>query len=436
MKRFLFALAMFGATNIYGQAPLQINYQAVVRGSNGDPVASGTVISLRFTIHDQTPAGTVVFSETDHDTANQFGLVNTKIGAVTSLSSVTWGSGPKYLEVELDPTGGSNLVDMGTSQLVSVPYALYAANSAPGAQGPTGQQGNQGPTGPSGAAGANGTTGATGATGLQGPTGANGNTGVNGATGPAGATGATGIGLTGASGPAGNTGANGATGATGPNGLTGATGPSGPNGVTGPTGATGFLPAGSAIGNTTYWDGTQWVVNSSNIYNAGGNVGIGTTAPGYTLQVIGTISTTNFQMTTGATTGYYLQSDGSGNGTWVPAPVGSTGSVTAGTGLSFSGSTLNSVWTQSGNSIYNNNSGPVGIGNSSPNAQAVLDLSNSTNSALVLPQIATVNTPSAPTLGMTFYNSTTGCLQVLERFSLDKCNNRRCIKYSPACMGY
>ena len=300
---------------------------------------------------------------------------------------------------------------MGTSQLVSVPYALYAANSAPGAQGPTGQQGIQGPTGPAGSVGANGTAGATGATGLQGLTGANGNTGANGTTGPAGATGAMGIGLTGATGPAGNTGANGVTGATGPNGLTGATGPSGPDGVTGSTGATGFLLSGYATGNTTYWDGTQWVVNSSNIYNAGGNVGIGTTSPGYTLQVIGTISTTNFQMTTGATNGYFLQSDGSGNGTRVPGPTGSSGSVTAGTGLSFSGSTLNSVWTQSGNNIYNNNSGPVGIGNSSPNAQAVLDLSNSTNSALVMPQIATVNTPGAPTPGMTFYNSTTGCLQ-------------------------
>jgi len=50
-------------------------------------------------------------------------------------------------------------------------------------------------------------------------------------------------------------------------------------GPAGPIGATGFLASGNAAGNTPYWDGTQWVVNSSNIHNAGSSVGIGTNTP-------------------------------------------------------------------------------------------------------------------------------------------------------------
>lgn len=98
----------------------------------------------------------------------------------------------------------------------------------------------------------------------------------------------------------GNSGATGATGPTGPGGVngepgaTGATGPSGANGqdgATGPTGATGstgLLPNGNAPGNTAYWDGIQWIINS-NIYNNGGNVGIGTVSPNATLEVQGTV---------------------------------------------------------------------------------------------------------------------------------------------------
>ncbi|NTW31353.1 MAG: hypothetical protein HGB12_01740, partial [Bacteroidetes bacterium] len=60
-------------------------------------------------------------------------------------------------------------------------------------------------------------------------------------------------------------------------------GPTGNNGAAGSTGATGLLGTGTATGNTTYWDGSQWALNSSNIYNAGGNVGIGTTSPEFKL---------------------------------------------------------------------------------------------------------------------------------------------------------
>jgi hypothetical protein len=89
----------------------------------------------------------------------------------------------------------------------------------------------------------------------------------------------------GPAGPQGATGATGATGPQGPQGAIGATGPQGATGATGPQGSSGFLTAGSAAGNTPYWDGASWVLNSSNIYNNGSNIGIGTTSPLFPLEV-------------------------------------------------------------------------------------------------------------------------------------------------------
>jgi hypothetical protein len=178
---------------------------------------------------------------------------------------------------------------------------LTGATGATGPAGPTGLTGATGPQGPIGltgavgAAGTNGTNGAVGATGLtgaigaQGPIGLTGATGATGLTGPAGLTGATGaVGATGPQGSIGLTGATGATGPAGPTGLTGATGPQGPIGLTGPAGPTGatgavgpqgpagLLSNGSTAGNTPYWNGSSWVVNNSNIYNNGDNIGLGT----------------------------------------------------------------------------------------------------------------------------------------------------------------
>jgi hypothetical protein len=69
------ALLAIISNNCLAQAPQLINYQAVVRGSNGQPVAGGTPVSLLFTIHDGSATGPLVFTETDNDTTNQFGLV-------------------------------------------------------------------------------------------------------------------------------------------------------------------------------------------------------------------------------------------------------------------------------------------------------------------------------------------------------------------------
>ncbi len=270
MKNLLLLAVLFCSIIAAAQAPPQgINYQAVVRDASGAIVAN-THVAIRFTIHDQTAAGTVVFQETHGQTTNQFGLFNSVIGTGGgSLAAVNWGSGPKYLQVEVDVNGGTSYTDMGTNQMMSVPYALYAASGGGGATGPTGARGATGPAGAAGPAGNTGTTGPQGPAGLAGPTGAAGTNGANGLagatgpTGPSGSDGATGpqglagtAGPTGAAGTNGTNGATGATGATGPTGVgggaTGPTGPSGSDGATGPQGLAGIAgPTGAAGTNGT-----------------------------------------------------------------------------------------------------------------------------------------------------------------------------------------
>ncbi len=270
------------------QAPEMVNYQAVVRNAQGNPEPANTPVTLTFIIHLATPTGSPVYQEVQNTTTNAFGLVNVQIGHVNSLATVSWSQGNMYLEVQANVNGGGN-VSMGTSQLISVPYALYAANSAPGPVGPTGLQGIGGVTGPTGINGTPGTagpTGAAGATGIAGPTGNNGVPGITGATGLSG------------TGTAGATGVTGPSGIDGAAGATGLTGPSGADGAPGLTGATGVLNNGTAVGNTTYWDGTQWVVNSGFLYNNGNAVGIGGVPTStYTLQVFGRLKTNGFNET-------------------------------------------------------------------------------------------------------------------------------------------
>ena len=124
-------LACLLAANFFqagAQAPEHINYQAIARDAGGAIIASQP-ISVRFTIHDGGTGGTVQYQETQATSTNLYGLFSLQIGAGTivsgSMNAITWGGGNKYLQVEIDPTGGSSFVDMGAQQLVSVPYALY-----------------------------------------------------------------------------------------------------------------------------------------------------------------------------------------------------------------------------------------------------------------------------------------------------------------------
>ena len=166
------------AAVLQAQPPQLIPYQAIARDNVGNPVLNQN-IGLRFSIHDQTISGALVWQESQTVVSNNLGIIVTALGGTVQLTSVDWGSGGKFLQVEMDITGGSNYLDMGTQQMMSVPYALYAETA--------------------------------------------GSSNIS-------------------------------------------------NSVTN-------LPPGTAVGNTMYWDGTQWVVNNQNIFNAGQNVGIGDSTP-------------------------------------------------------------------------------------------------------------------------------------------------------------
>jgi hypothetical protein len=115
------------------QAPNAIPYQGVARNAAGN-IISSQAISLRISIRDISAAGTIIFRETHSTTTNTLGLFNINIGLGTpvtsTLAAVNWGGATKFLQVELDPAGGASYLNMGTTQLNSVPYALFAAKSA------------------------------------------------------------------------------------------------------------------------------------------------------------------------------------------------------------------------------------------------------------------------------------------------------------------
>ncbi|HLF65227.1 MAG TPA: hypothetical protein VI603_15790 [Saprospiraceae bacterium] len=117
--------------DLISQAPQGLNYQAVARKSDGSILQTQN-IRIRYTITNQN-GGTVLYQETQSTTTNEFGLFTLHVGNGTptsgTFSSIDWAAVTPWLQVEIDPEGGSAYVNMGSSPLLSVPYALYAANS-------------------------------------------------------------------------------------------------------------------------------------------------------------------------------------------------------------------------------------------------------------------------------------------------------------------
>ena len=419
MKKIFGSILLLAFCNFsFAQAPEGINYQSVLRNLDGT-ILSNSSVAMQLSILQGSSTGTTVYSESHSVSTNDYGLINVVLGdgAIESgdFSTIDWANGPYFLEIAVDENGGTNYTALGTQQLISVPYALYAKTAGNGPQGPQGDQGlsayevwlslgNTGTetdfinslTGPAGADGAdgatgppgtpgndgangldgangqsayelwlaqgntgteadflnslvgpqgtpgvdgtngmdgiNGTNGADGTNGIDGVNGTNGIDGTNGTdgqsayeiwlaqgnigteadflnslVGPQGAPGTNGTdgvnGINGVDGANGNDGINGADGAsayevwlslgnTGTetdfmNSLTGPQGPAGLNGADGINGVDGLLPNGTAIGNTTFWNGTEWVVNDQNLFHDGTNVGISINTPSNKLDVNG-----------------------------------------------------------------------------------------------------------------------------------------------------
>ena len=250
MKKILLSLVAIATISLssFGQAPEGFKYQAVVRNAS-NTILNNQAVGMRMTIQQGSIGGTAVYQETFATTTNAYGLVSLEIGNGTVVSgdfiTIDWANGPFFIETAVDVTGGTSYTVMGTSQLMSVPYALYAntsGSSTPGPQGPAGPQGPQGDVG---------------VTGSQGPAGPQGPQGDVGATGPQGPQGD--VGATGPQGPAGPQGPQGDVGATGSQGPAGPQGPQGDVGATGPQGPAGNFSPGTATGEMLYWDGTAWV---------------------------------------------------------------------------------------------------------------------------------------------------------------------------------
>jgi hypothetical protein len=113
------------------QAPERFSYQGVARDAEGTPLVN-EAIGLRLSLRSGSPTGTVVFQEIHVATTNDHGLFTVQIGGGTGgtgFSAINWGTASHFLQVELDPNGGTTYQNMGTTQLLSVPYALYAKNS-------------------------------------------------------------------------------------------------------------------------------------------------------------------------------------------------------------------------------------------------------------------------------------------------------------------
>jgi len=131
MKIFYTFLLGFIALLANAQAPQGFNYQATVRNNAGALMTNASV-QLKFSILQDTATGTVVYSESQTKTTDGLGQVSTVVGQGTALTgtfaAINWGTGTHFLAIELNT--GNGFVAMGTTQLLSVPYALYANKSA------------------------------------------------------------------------------------------------------------------------------------------------------------------------------------------------------------------------------------------------------------------------------------------------------------------
>ena len=122
----------FSLSSAFAQAPQKMSYQAVIRNASNALVANANV-GMRISVLQGTANGTAVYVETQTATTNINGLVTVEIGSGTVVSgtfaSINWGTNTYFIKTETDPTGGTNYTIVGTSQFLSVPYALFASNS-------------------------------------------------------------------------------------------------------------------------------------------------------------------------------------------------------------------------------------------------------------------------------------------------------------------
>ena len=235
-------IILFVVSGVWAQVPQGFSYQAVVRNANNELITNKT-IGVKVSLLQGSEYGNVVYSETHSPVSNGNGLLTLAVGGGKVISgdfpSIDWSKFPYFIKTELDLDGGADYTLTTTSQLLSVPYAMYAANSKPGPKGDKGDQGpqgepgkdgvpGQGPKGDQGEKGDKGDPGLPGQDGAQGPKGDQGDKGDKGDPGLPG--------QDGAQGPKGDQGEKGDKGDPGLPGQDGAQGPKGDQGDKGDKG--------------------------------------------------------------------------------------------------------------------------------------------------------------------------------------------------------
>ena len=128
-KIFSFLVAVLLTASVFAQSPEIVSYQAVIRNSS-QALVTNTKVGMKISILQGSESGVAFYAETHTPTTNVNGLVSIEIGTGTfvngSFSIINWAKGPYFIKTEADPTGGTNYTITGTSQLLSVPYALFA----------------------------------------------------------------------------------------------------------------------------------------------------------------------------------------------------------------------------------------------------------------------------------------------------------------------
>ena len=118
--------------SVFAQAPQKMSYQAVIRNSSNALITS-TPVGMQISILQGSSTGTAVYVETQTPSTNANGLASVEIGGGTvvsgNFSAINWANGPYFIKTETDPTGGTSYTINGTNELMSVPYALNAANA-------------------------------------------------------------------------------------------------------------------------------------------------------------------------------------------------------------------------------------------------------------------------------------------------------------------
>jgi hypothetical protein len=135
MKHFLLLL-LFIPILVFSQVPQGVGYQGVATDASGIELVNQS-ISIRASVLSASATGNVEWQETHNTSTDTFGLFNLTIGqgtstgngAQTSFADISWGSNTHFLKIEMDVNGGTNYSHMGTNQMMSVPYALYAENA-------------------------------------------------------------------------------------------------------------------------------------------------------------------------------------------------------------------------------------------------------------------------------------------------------------------